>query len=262
MRHLFRFVLLTTASLAALPGTGRAQSPSPSVEAGSCLGFSFGSWTPALDWHASGHDRTPGTISTPVAPGGRDWAAAPTHPNADGSILLFPSWWPVGVMIDLPARAPAPGDTVDGRATALVANGAEPSRAAVRAWLVRCGSPRGVSAAASSTANDRRPTGTWRGTSTCLTSKGKCGRDSVVYRIAATEGARDSLSLATSTIVARTERPTAEMKCRFDVLSAILSCDAPEGMLRLAVRGAEIGGRLTRHDGVDLRYVYVRRATP
>jgi hypothetical protein len=142
-----------------------------------------------------------------------------------------------------------------------------PSRAAVRAWMVRCGSARGgitkLGSGGATTApiSDRRaPTGTWRGTSICLAARQQCGRDSVVYRIAAIASAPDSVSLAASTIGRRGEQPTGQLRCRYDATAAILSCDAPAGVLRLAVRGPELGGRLTRPDGVYLRYVYLQRA--
>jgi hypothetical protein len=261
MRRVFGFVLTAAASLAALTGAARAQTTVSAGEAATCFGFSFGAWTPPLDWHGSGHERTPDSISTPLASGGRGWAAELTHPDQDGTMLLFPSWWPVGVKVALPPRALAPGDTVEGLATALVGNGfVTPSRAAVHAWLVPCGASRSEAAKLTPASATTAPTGTWRGTSICLTQKRQCGRDSVVYRIAAIPGAPDSILLATSSIGVRGERPTGELRCRYDATSAILSCDAPAGVLRLAVRGAELGGRLTRHDGVDLRYVYVRRA--
>jgi hypothetical protein len=269
MRRVIGLVLFVSASLAASTGAARAQTVPSSTEAGSCLGFSFGPFTPALDWRASGHERTPDSISVPLAPGGRAWAASLSHVGAERAMLLFPTWWPVGVTVDLPARPLAPGDTVEGRATALVANGYVTSPSAtVRAWLVACGASRGESttrgaadAATSPVPNDRLPTGTWRGTSTCLIHQGRCGEDSVVYRIGAIAGAPDSASLAASTIGPRGERRTGELRCRYDAASAILSCEAPAGVLRLAVRGSELGGRLTRSDGVHLSYVYVRRAS-
>ena len=267
MRRDFAFFLLAASSLVALAGSALGQSASSSVEPGSCFGFSFGPWSPPLDWHASGHAGTPATKSSPLAAGARDWAAAPIHPDAEGSMLLFPSWWPVGVTVDLPTRALALGDTVEGRATALVANGATPSSAAVRAWRVPCEGSRGARAGADSTGAATEQTrhdlilaGTWRGTSTCLSTHKQCGRDSVVYRITAIAGAPDSVSLAASTVGIRDERPTGALRCRYDTVSAILSCDTPKGILRLAVRGTELGGRLTGRDGVDLRYVHVRRA--
>lgn len=267
MRQLVGFALLAAASLGALTTAARAQAVVSAAEAATCFGFSFGPWTPPLDWHASGHEGTRESISVPLASGGRAWADELSHPDASGTMLLFPSWWPVGVSVALPARVLAPGDTVEGRATALVGNGyATPSRAAVRAWLVSCGTPRGegsppttAGSASARMADDRLPVGTWRGTSTCLTRQARCGTDSVVYRIAATDSTPDSVSLVATTIGARGERRTAELRCRYDAPSAMLACDAPVGVLRLAVRGTEIGGRLTRRDGVDLRYVLVRR---
>jgi hypothetical protein len=267
MRRIIGFVLFAAATLAALAGAARAQAAVSAAEAATCYGFSFGLWTPPLDWHASGHEGTRESIAVSLASGGRAWADELTNPDANGTMLLFPSWWPVGVSVALPAGALAAGDTVDGRATALVGNGyATPSRAAVRAWLVPCGASRGRSSTAdtagASTARmfgDRLPVGTWRGTSTCLTRRERCGTDSVVYRIAAIDSMPDSVSLAATSIGARGERRTGELRCRYDAPSAILTCDGAEGVLRLAVRGTEIGGRLTRRDGVDLRYVLVRR---
>ena len=261
------FVLWAAVSLAAITGTARAQAVVSADEAATCFGFSFGPWTPPLDWHASGHERSPDSIKAPLASGGRGWAAELNHPDQDGTMLIFPSWWPVGVKIALPARTLAGGDTVNGRATALVGNGfVTPSRAAVRAWLVPCGSPRGKSArlppagATNASPSGGAPIGTWRGTSTCLSRQGRsCGSDSVAYRIVASDSTADSLSLEMSTIAAHGERRARELPCRYDAFSALLTCDAPDGILRLAVRGTELGGRFTRQDGVDLRYVYVRR---
>jgi hypothetical protein len=259
MRRVLSLVLLAVASFAALTGAARAQTVTSPSGAATCLGFSFGLWTPPLDWHASGHERTSESFSVPLAPDGRGWAAELSHLSAAGTMLLFPSWWPAGVTVALPARTLVPGDTVEGRATALVANGyVTSSSAAVRAWLVPCG----ASPARPATRNDRLPTGSWRGTSTCITRQARCGEDSVVYRIDTIAGSADSVSLAASTVGSRGERPSGELRCRYDVTSGILYCDSPAGVLRLAVRGTELGGRLTRRDGVDLRYVYVRRAGP
>jgi len=267
MRRVIDLVLFTATMIVALTGSARAQAAVSAAEAATCYGFSFGPWTPPLDWHASGHEGVRESISVPLASGGRAWASEVTQADANGTMLLFPSWWPVGVSVALPAGALASGDTVEGRATALVANGyATPSRAAVRAWLVPCGAPSGERSRPTATEtpttqvlDDRLPIGTWRGTSTCITRHEQCGTDSVVYRIAATVGAPDSVSLSGSAIGPHGERPTGELRCRYDAASKILACDAPVGVLRLAVRGTEIGGRLTRRDGVDLRYVYVRR---
>ena len=267
MQRLFADALLACSLFVTLTGAARAQTTASAVDAGSCVGFSFGPWTPPLDWHRSGHAGTPASAASPVAPGGRDWAAAPIHADGEGPMLLFPSWWPVGVTVDLPARAMTPGDTVLGRATALVANGTTPSTSAVRAWRVPCESARGENATRAPTGaatarriRDRLPIGTWRGTLTCLSAHSQCGSDSIVYRIAAIAGVEDSASLEASIVGAHGERPTGHLRCRYDVFASILSCDAPNGVLRLAVRGEELGGRLTRRDSVDLRYVHVRRS--
>jgi hypothetical protein len=124
--------LFTSHAVARAQGSGNR--PTESV----CLGFAFGAFTPKLDWEKAGHAPIrAGTVQR--APDGRDWASDQALPN-DSSLYLFPAWWPVGIWVELSTRAPAPGDTVDGRATALVARGnIAPPVAKVRAWRVPCG---------------------------------------------------------------------------------------------------------------------------
>lgn len=106
-----------------------------------CLGFAFGSWTPALDWHAARHQGTMDSSWVGHAPGGRGWAAG-DDATADSTLMLYPGWWPVGVAVALPTRSPVRGDTVSGIATALVADGrVRNPTAKVRAWRVPCGEP-------------------------------------------------------------------------------------------------------------------------
>ncbi len=55
------------------------------------------------------------------------------------TIVLLPSWWPAGVSVTLPNRAPAMGDTVTGSAFAYVADGRRKAPTAkVLAWRVPC----------------------------------------------------------------------------------------------------------------------------
>ena len=90
------------------------------------------------NWEKAGHAPIrAGSVQR--APDGRDWASDQALPN-DSSLYLFPAWWPVGIWVELSTRAPAPGDTVEGRATALVARGnITPPVARVRAWRIPCG---------------------------------------------------------------------------------------------------------------------------
>ena len=131
---------LASAALVALfagPGVARAQDAVGRGTEPVCLGFAFGAFSPKLDWAKAGHAPIRAG-SSQVAPDGRDWASDQALPN-DSSLYLFPAWWPVGVWVELATRAPAPGDTVSGRATALVARGdITPPVARVRAWRVPC----------------------------------------------------------------------------------------------------------------------------
>jgi hypothetical protein len=111
----------------------------PPSAAGACFGFSFGAWTPPLDWEAAGHGARPNPKSLQQAPDGRDWAVDLADESTDSSLVLFPAWWPVGVVVRLPRALLATGDTLRGRATALVADARRQAPTAdVRAWRVPC----------------------------------------------------------------------------------------------------------------------------
>jgi hypothetical protein len=117
----------------------RAQSRPDGDEPAVCLGFAFGTWSPALDWRAAGHVTAidPGTAARTAD--GRDWATTDAVSDQH-TIVLLPSWWPAGVQVTLPTRTPAPGDTVVGSAFAYVGDGRRTAPASrVRAWRVECG---------------------------------------------------------------------------------------------------------------------------
>jgi hypothetical protein len=122
--------------------TGHAQAPPPSSpsDASQCFGFAFGPWNPALNWEAAGHGHTLDSARVPRAPGGRGWAATEVEAQSDTTLLLFPPWWPAGIVITYGAKPVSPKDTVPGRAVALVADGRKrPPTSSVRLWQVPCG---------------------------------------------------------------------------------------------------------------------------
>ena len=125
---------LTVTLLVALTSVSlEAQSP----DAAQCYGFSFGTWTPALDLANAGHRPLSSATEQPKAPGGRDWASD-VMPN-DTTLLLFPTWWPAGIQVTLSRKPRSSADTVSGSAQALVADGrATAPRAPLRAWRVAC----------------------------------------------------------------------------------------------------------------------------
>ncbi len=137
-----RVAIATVVLALATPSSAGAQdAPSRGGhDAPVCLGFSFGPWTPPLDWRGAGHGVAVDSARVLRAPDGRDWASPGLGSGSDTTLMLFPAWWPVGVEVALRTRGPAPGDTVSGRATALVADGRrEAPRSLVRAWQVPCG---------------------------------------------------------------------------------------------------------------------------
>src|SRR3954462_14426379 len=84
---------------------GRASGQStPASDAPQCLGFSFGAWSPALDWKGAGHGQNPDSSVLQSAPRGRDWGANALGRETDSSVVLFPAWWPVGVVIEFDRR--------------------------------------------------------------------------------------------------------------------------------------------------------------
>lgn len=130
-------MLLLAALIAPIAGVSAQSSSEPTV----CLGFAFGSWTPALDWRAAGHGAPLDPRAHARAGDGRDWAT--TQHMADSTILLIPGWWPAGVSVTLPNRSPTLGDTVVGHAFAYVADSRKTAPVArVRAWRVPCASRR------------------------------------------------------------------------------------------------------------------------
>jgi hypothetical protein len=130
---------LVLALVGARPAPGQSAPKAEPSDEEVCLGFSFGSWTPALDWQLAGHGAAVDSTHVPRAPGGRGWAAPSVPSASDTSLMLFPAWWPVGVEVELTTRAPAAGDTVTGRATALIADGRQQAPTSrVKAWRVRC----------------------------------------------------------------------------------------------------------------------------
>jgi hypothetical protein len=128
--------LLTIFGLAGPNGRLDAQ-VAPSTGPPECLGFAFGRFVPALDLVAAGHHHIPAPDKLEHAPDSRDWAARDST-DAGQMLMLYPSWWPVGVQVVLPRTSTS--DTLRGVAYALVADGRiTPPQAQVLAWPVPCG---------------------------------------------------------------------------------------------------------------------------
>ena len=136
-------------AFACAPRAAAAQTPADprTPRAEECWRFAFGQWTPPLDARASGHESTFGAQrpsgmtsgrAAPDPPPARDFAARVPAPG-DSVLLLFPAWWPAGIELQF---APAPGDTLRGRAVAYVADARQQNpRAAAIAWRVSCAPP-------------------------------------------------------------------------------------------------------------------------
>src|SRR5947207_13870398 len=74
---LVRTGIMAIVLMVATARSSRAQgTPAPDhSELDTCFGFSFGPWTPPLNWELAGHGPTLDSARVPRAPGGRGWAA-------------------------------------------------------------------------------------------------------------------------------------------------------------------------------------------
>jgi hypothetical protein len=107
--------------MAAAAGAQQPQRPDSAEHPDECYRFLFGPWTPPLDWTAAGH--RPMKLPPPSAqPGTRGDASHEGVPR-DSTLMLYPDWWPVGVVVRFRAHS-ASGDTLHGTASALVADAA------------------------------------------------------------------------------------------------------------------------------------------
>jgi hypothetical protein len=131
---------VTLCALVASRVDAQSSSPPDTADTAYCLGFSFGTWTPALDLKEAGHNPVVDTTRHLRAPGGRDWALSGPKVVGDSEIFLLPIWWPPGVVITLEHAPRSSTDTVHGMAVALVADGRKtPPSSSIRAWEKRCG---------------------------------------------------------------------------------------------------------------------------
>jgi len=148
-RERYRSVLPLLFVTVAMTLAGAWPSPLSAQEAPSstCWRFAFGSWDPPLDWEKAGHYGNSGELADRVqrirdSVFARDTSAVRNSPmmwertSAGWSVVLFPTWWPVGVKVVFDSVR-AEGREMTGQATAFVANGSQdPSRARARA--LRC----------------------------------------------------------------------------------------------------------------------------
>lgn len=128
-------------------GEAGGQSPTQEIPSSTCWRFAFGAWTPPLDWSRAGHSGRAGELADRVQRVRDSVFVKDTNAVRNSemlwertklgwSVVLFPTWWPVGVMVQFDSVV-TPGREMVGGATALVADATqEPSRARARA--VRC----------------------------------------------------------------------------------------------------------------------------
>jgi len=130
-----------------LPAIVDAQSDDQGAPSSKCWRFAFGAWTPPLDWEKSGHFGKADDLSNRVqrirdSVFAKDTSAVRSNAmiwvrGKDGwSVVLFPTWWPVGVKVDFDSMF-AEGREMSGQAAALVADASQAASRA-RARAIRC----------------------------------------------------------------------------------------------------------------------------
>jgi hypothetical protein len=132
---LFPVVLLAAVIFSAPAGAQERATDDPRSPP-ECFRFAFGAWDPPLDWTRAGHAAPPqaGVIGLH----GRENAARDLQDDRE-PLLIFPAFWPVGVLIRFESQQ---ADTLRGVATALSADAARaPSRARVTGVRIPCGEP-------------------------------------------------------------------------------------------------------------------------
>ena len=147
MRSIVVRIIVAAILLPAVARIVGAQGDDQGAPSSKCWRFAFGAWTPPLDWEKSGHYGKADDLSNRVqrirdSVFAKDTSAVRNNAmiwvrGKDGwSVVLFPSWWPVGVKVDFDSVF-AEGREMTGQAAALVADaGQVASRARARA--IRC----------------------------------------------------------------------------------------------------------------------------
>lgn len=102
---------------------------------GACWRLSFSDWTPPLDWARAGHGRDSSVTAArmrrlrdsifvsdtgAVNSSAMHWERTPKGLQ----LLLFPTWWPVGVLVTFDSAA-AHAREMSGEAVAMVADAAQ-----------------------------------------------------------------------------------------------------------------------------------------
>jgi hypothetical protein len=132
-------------------GAGDSTHVSPGTPpSGACWSFSFGEWAPPLDWSGAGHRGDTASANARVRRA-RDSVfvhdSAAVESNAmewdrtehGWELMLFPSWWPAGVVVRFDGN-PADSAVTHGEATAMLGDpNREPSRTRVMAKPHVCG---------------------------------------------------------------------------------------------------------------------------
>jgi hypothetical protein len=144
--------LIVVLVLACLPAASAlAQAKGPEAPAPPCWRFSFGEWSPPLDWVRAGHAGKADETATAIrrirdSVFARDTVASASNAmtfekTARGAILvLYPPWWPAGVEVTFDSTL-AGGKEMVGTATAMVADARHPaSTTRARAWQISCAS--------------------------------------------------------------------------------------------------------------------------
>ena len=112
----------------------------------------------------------------------------------------------------------------------------------------------------SSSGEEQKLAGTWRGDSLCVEKGTACHDEVAVYRIAAIAGKPGTLMVSGGKVVDGKEIVMGTGEGRYDSAKRTLSVELPRGVITLKADGEKLEGTFTLPDKTILRRIRLRRA--
>src|SRR5207302_2231036 len=120
--------------------------------------------------------------------------------------------------------------------------------------------PQNAPASASSTSDESKLAGTWRGDSLCVEKGTACHDEVAVYRIAAIPGKRGLLMVTGGKIADGKEIVMGSGEWRYDSGKRTITGELPRGVIVLKLEGDKLEGTFTLPDKTVLRRITLKKS--
>jgi hypothetical protein len=120
--------------------------------------------------------------------------------------------------------------------------------------------PQNAPVNASTTDDESKIAGTWRGDSVCVAKGTSCHDEIAVYRIAAIPGKRGYLSVTAGKVVDGKEIVMGSGEWRYDSGMHTLTVELPSGVITLKIDGDKIEGTFILADKTVLRRITLKKS--